>query len=275
MVMIKLTVILIFIGLTAWYVNPSNWQPFMPFGFKGVMTAAAIVFLAYVGFDAVSTTAEEAVNPQRDMPIGIMGSLVVATVLYVVVAAIMTGIVPYRQLNVADPVALVLNVLHKPWASMLVSVGALAGITSVLLVLLLGQPRILFAMSRDGLLPPLMSKVHPRFRTPYLTTIITGSVVAVSSALTPINVVAELCSIGTLFAFMIVSAGVLVLRRTRGDVPRPFKVPLYPVIPVLGIVLCGYLMFSLPLVTWLRFVVWLVVGLTIYATYGYRRSKLA
>jgi len=247
----------------------------MPFGCKGVMTAAAIVFLAYVGFDAVSTTAEEAVNPQRDMPIGIMGSLVVATILYVVVAAIMTGIVPYRQLNVADPVALVLNVLHKPWASMLVSVGALAGITSVLLVLLLGQPRILFAMSRDGLLPPVMSKVHPRFRTPYLTTIITGSVVAVSSALTPINVVAELCSIGTLFAFMIVSAGVLVLRRTRAEVPRPFKVPLYPVIPILGIVLCGYLMASLPLVTWLRFVVWLLVGLTIYAGYGYRRSKLA
>ena len=275
MVIVKVTVILIFIGLTAWYVNPTNWQPFMPFGFKGVMTAAAIVFLAYVGFDAVSTTAEEAVNPQRDMPIGIMGSLVVATVLYVVVAAIMTGVVPYRQLNVADPVALVLNVLHKPWASMLVSVGALAGITSVLLVLLLGQPRILFAMSRDGLLPPAMSRVHPRFRTPYLTTIITGSIVAVSAALTPINVVAELCSIGTLFAFMIVSAGVLVLRRTRSEVERPFRVPLFPVIPILGIVLCGYLMASLPLVTWLRFLVWLVIGLVLYASYGYRHSKLA
>ncbi|MDD5563392.1 MAG: amino acid permease [Thermoanaerobaculaceae bacterium] len=275
MVIVKVTVILIFIGLTAWYVNPGNWQPFMPFGFKGVMTAAAIVFLAYVGFDAVSTTAEEAVNPQRDMPIGIMGSLAVATVLYVVVAAIMTGVVPYRQLNVADPVALVLNVLHKPWASMLVSVGALAGITSVLLVLLLGQPRILFAMSRDGLLPPLMSKIHPRFRTPYLTTIITGSIVAVSAALTPINVVAELCSIGTLFAFMIVSAGVLVLRRTRAEVERPFRVPFFPVIPILGIVLCGYLMASLPLITWLRFLVWLVVGLVIYAGYGYRHSKVA
>jgi APA family basic amino acid/polyamine antiporter len=275
MVIIKLTVILIFIGLTAWYVNPENWRPFTPFGFKGIMTAAAIVFLAYVGFDAVSTTAEEAVNPQRDMPIGIMGSLAVATVLYVVVAAIMTGVVPYRQLNVADPVALVLNVLHKPWASVLVSVGALAGITSVLLVLLLGQPRILFAMSRDGLLPGLMSRVHPRFRTPYLTTIITGSIVAISSALTPINVVAELCSIGTLFAFMIVSAGVLVLRYTREDLHRPFRVPLFPVIPVLGIVLCGYLMLSLPLVTWLRFLVWLVIGLTIYAGFGFRHSKVA
>ena len=211
----------------------------------------------------------------RGLARGILGSLVVATILYVAVAAIMTGVVPYQQLNVADPVALVLNVLHKPWASMLVSVGALAGITSVLLVLLLGQPRILFAMSRDGLLPSLMSKVHPRLRTPYLTTILTGSLVAVSAALTPINVVAELCSIGTLFAFMIVSAGVLVLRRTRAEVKRPFKVPLYPVIPLLGIVLCGYLMFSLPLVTWLRFAVWLVVGLTIYAAYGFRHSKMA
>ncbi len=275
MVIIKVVVILIFIGLTAWYVNPTNWNPFMPFGFKGVVTAAAIVFLAYVGFDAVSTTAEEAVNPQRDMPIGIMGSLAVATILYVIVAAIMTGVVPYKQLNVADPVALVLNTLNMPWASVVVSVGALAGITSVLLVLLLGQPRILFAMSRDGLLPPLMSKVHDRFRTPYLTTIITGTVVAVSSALTPINVVAELCSIGTLFAFMIVSAGVLVLRRTRPEVERPFTVPAYPVIPILGIVLCGYLMASLPFVTWLRFLVWLVIGMTIYAGYSFRHSKLA
>jgi APA family basic amino acid/polyamine antiporter len=269
------TVILIFIGLASWYVNPTNWRPFAPFGYSGIMTAAAIVFLAYVGFDAVSTTAEEAVNPQRDMPIGIMGSLAVATVLYVTVAAIMTGVVPYKQLNVADPVALVLNVLNMPWASAVVSVGALAGITSVLLVLLLGQPRILFAMSRDGLLPPLMSKVHERFRTPYLTTIITGTIVAVASALTPINVVAELCSIGTLFAFMIVSGGVLVLRHTRPEVERPFRAPLYPVIPALGILLCGYLMFSLPFVTWLRFLVWLVIGLAIYTTYSFRHSRMA
>jgi APA family basic amino acid/polyamine antiporter len=275
MVLIKVTVILIFIGLASWYVNPTNWRPFAPFGYSGIMTAAAIVFLAYVGFDAVSTTAEEAVNPQRDMPIGIMGSLAVATVLYVTVAAIMTGVVPYKQLNVADPVALVLNVLNMPWASAVVSVGALAGITSVLLVLLLGQPRILFAMSRDGLLPPLMSKVHERFRTPYLTTIITGTIVAVASALTPINVVAELCSIGTLFAFMIVSGGVLVLRHTRPEVERPFRAPLYPVIPALGILLCGYLMFSLPFVTWLRFLVWLVIGLVIYTTYSFRHSRMA
>jgi len=275
MVVIKLIVILVFIALASWYIKPSNWTPFMPFGFGGVMTAAAIVFLAYVGFDAVSTTAEEAVNPQRDLPIGIIGSLVVSTVLYVAVAAIMTGVVPYQQLGVADPVALVLNVLEMPWASMLISVGALAGITSVLLVLLMGQPRILFAMSRDGLLPPLLSRVHARYRTPYLTTLITGCVVAVSAALTPINVVAELCSIGTLFAFVIVSAGVIVLRYSRGDVPRPFKVPLFPLVPALGIVLCSYLMISLPGVTWLRFAVWLVIGLVIYASYSFRHSGLA
>ncbi|MBI4915320.1 MAG: amino acid permease [Acidobacteria bacterium] len=274
MVIVKMVVILAFVGLTVWYIEPANWKPFMPFGFKGVMTAAAIVFLAYVGFDAVSTTAEEARNPQRDMPIGIMGSLVVATVLYIAVAAIMTGVVPYQKLGVADPVALVLNTLKMPWASAMVSVGALAGITSVLLVLLLAQPRILFSMSRDGLLPPALSRVHPRFRTPYLTTIATGAIVALASALTPINVVAELCSIGTLFAFMIVSAGVIVLRRTRPDLPRPFRVPLFPVVPALGVVLCGYLMASLPLATWIRFGVWLVLGLLVYAGYSYRSSKL-
>ena len=274
MVVVKMVVILGFVGLTVWYIEPANWKPFMPFGFSGVMTAAAIVFLAYVGFDAVSTTAEEAKNPQRDMPIGIMGSLIVATVLYMAVAAIMTGVVPYQKLGVADPVALVLNTLEMPWASAMVSVGALAGITSVLLVLLLAQPRILFSMSRDGLLPPALSRVHPRFRTPYLTTIATGCIVALASALTPINVVAELCSIGTLFAFMIVSAGVIVLRRTRPDLPRPFKVPLFPVVPALGVVLCGYLMASLPLATWIRFGVWLVLGLLVYAGYSYRSSKL-
>ena len=275
MVVIKLGVILLFIGLAVWHVEPANWKPFMPFGFSGVTTAAAIVFLAFVGFDAVSTAAEEARNPQRDMPMGIMGSLAVATVLYMGVSAIMTGIVPYTDLGVADPVALVLTVLDMKLASALVSVGAITGITSVLLVLLMAQPRIFFAMSRDGLLPVAMSKVHPRYRTPVTTTIVTGLVVAVGAALLPIDVVAELCSIGTLFAFVIVSAGVIVLRFTRRDIHRPFRVPMFPFVPALGILLCGGLMVRLPLSTWIRFVAWLVLGLIIYCTYSYRHSKLA
>jgi APA family basic amino acid/polyamine antiporter len=273
-VIVKLAVVLFFIVVAVGHVDPAKWQPFLPFGFKGVMTAAAIVFLAYVGFDAVSTTAEEAKNPQRDLPIGIMGSLIVATVLYMAVAAIMTGIVPYRELGVADPIALVLNTLKMPWASALISVGAIAGITSVLLVLIMGQPRILFAMSRDRLLPPFLAKVHPRYKTPYVTTWMTGGVVAVAAALTPIDVSAELCSIGTLFAYIIVAAGVIILRYTRPDIHRPFKAPLSPVLPGLGILLCGYLMFSLPLVTWFRFLGWLVAGLVIYFGYGFRKSAL-
>jgi len=274
-VIIKITVIVFFVLLTVWYINPGNWHPFMPFGFGGVMTAAAIVFLAYVGFDAVSTAAEEAVNPQRDMPIGIIGSLIVATVLYMAVAAIMTGVVPYTKLGVADPVALVLNELKMPWASMIVSLGAIAGITSVLLVLLLGQPRILFAMSRDGLLPGFLSHVHPRYRTPHVTTILTGIIVAIAAALLPIRVVAELCSIGTLFAFIIVCAGVIVLRYTRPEIARPFRTPLFPYLPGVGILLCGYLMKSLPYTAWERFAIWLAIGLAIYFLYSRRHSRLA
>jgi basic amino acid/polyamine antiporter, APA family len=273
-VIVKLAVVLFFIVAAVGHVDPAKWQPFMPFGFKGVMAAAAIVFLAYVGFDAVSTTAEEAKNPQRDLPIGIMASLIVATVLYMAVAAIMTGVVPYKDLGVADPIALVLNTLKMPWASAIISVGAIAGITSVLLVLIMGQPRILFAMSRDGLLPPLLSRVHPRHKTPHVTTWLTGGIVAVAAAVTPINVSSELCSIGTLFAYIIVAAGVIVLRYTRPDLPRPFKAPLSPVLPAIGIVLCGYLMKSLPPVTWLRFLVWLVLGLAIYVGYSIRHSVL-
>jgi APA family basic amino acid/polyamine antiporter len=273
-VIIKVSVILFFIVLTVWYVKPENWKPFAPFGWGGIMTAAAIVFLAYVGFDAVSTTAEEAVNPQRDLPIGIMASLIVATTLYMAVAAIMTGIVPYQDLGVADPIALVLNVLKMGWASAIISVGAIAGITSVLLVLLLGQPRILFAMSRDGLLPSFLARVHRRFHTPHWATIMTGLIVAVSAALTPIHVVAELCSIGTLFAFMIVCAGVIVLRYTRPEINRPFRVPLTPGLPAVGILLCGYLMANLPFITWMRFLGWMLIGLVIYGFYGFNRSLL-
>ena len=274
-VIIKVIVILFFIVLAVWYVKPSNWQPFMPFGFGGVMTAAAIVFLAFVGFDAVSTAAEEAVNPQRDMPIAIMASLAVATILYMSVSAIMTGVVPYQKLGVPDPVALVLNELHMPWASIIVSLGAIAGITSVLLVLLVGQPRILFAMSRDGLLPPMLSRVHKRFKTPHTTTIFTALVVAVGSALLPIRVVAELCSIGTLFAFFIVCCGVIVLRLSRKDIHRPFKVPLFPWLPGAGALLCAYLMINLPKTAWERFVIWLIIGLAIFFLYGRKHSRLA
>ncbi len=274
-VVLKLAVIVLFIAVAAPHVEASNWRPFMPFGFSGVMTAAAIVFLAYVGFDAVSTAAEEARNPQRDMPIGIMGSLAVATVLYMAVAAIMTGCVPYTKLDVAGPVALVLNELGMPRISLITDAGAVAGITSVLLVLLLGQPRILFAMSRDGLLPPALSRVHPRFKTPYMTTTGTGIIVAVAAAFTPIDVSSALCSIGTLFAFLIVCAGVIVLRYTRPDLNRPFRAPLFPVLPALGIVLCAYLMISLPATAWERFVVWLLIGLTVYGVYSFRSSRLA
>ncbi len=273
-VIVKLAVIVFFIVLAVWHVKPANWQPFMPFGFGGIMTAAAIVFLAFVGFDAVSTAAEEARNPQKDMPIAIMTSLAIATILYMAVSAIMTGVVPYHKLGVPDPVALVLNELQMPWASAIVSIGALAGITSVLLVLILAQPRILFAMSRDGLLPPGLSKVHRRFGTPHRTTVLTGLIVAVASGLLPIRIVAELCSIGTLFAFIIVCSGVIVLRYTRRDIHRPFKTPLFPVLPAMGVLLCAYLMANLPKTAWERFLIWLAIGLTIYFLYGRRKSVL-
>ncbi|MGC8745284.1 MAG: amino acid permease [Candidatus Saccharicenans sp.] len=273
-VLVKISIILFFIVLAAPHINPQNWKPFMPFGFKGVMTSAAIVFLAFVGFDAVSTVAEETVNPQKDMPIGIMGSLLVATVLYMAVSAIMTGVVYYPKLGVADPVALVLNELHKPQASMIISIGALAGITSVLLVLLMGQPRIFFSMSRDGLLPETFSRVHPKYKTPVTTTIVTGGIVALASGLTPIDVSSELVSIGTLFAFIIVCSGVILLRYKRPDYRRPFKVPLFPALPAIGALLCAYLMISLPLVTWLRFLIWLAIGLTIFFFYGRSHSRL-
>jgi basic amino acid/polyamine antiporter, APA family len=271
-VVFKISVILLFLALATGHVDTANWRPFAPFGFGGIWTSAGIVFLAYIGFDAVSTAAEECVNPQRDLPIGIVGSLVVATVLYMAVAAVMTGVVPYRELGVAEPVALVLNRLGITWGALVIDVGAVVGMTSVLLVLLLGQPRIMFAMSRDGLLPGRLARVHPRYRTPWVATVLTGTVVAVAAGLMPIGVVAELCSIGTLFAFVIVSAGVLVLRYTRKDLKRSFKVPLFPVTPLVGMALCLYLMVNLPWQTWARFAVWLAIGLVLYAGYGYRHS---
>jgi APA family basic amino acid/polyamine antiporter len=267
----------------------------MPFGFSGVMAAAAVVFFAYIGFDAVSTTAEEAKNPQRDLPIGIIASLIICTMLYLFVSAILSGIVPVVQYRGAvdalpgvpavppeqaqaflnAPVAYALAVINQDWAAALISAGAVAGITSVLLVMLMSQPRIFFAMSRDRLLPQGVSKVHPRFGTPYITTIITCVVVALVAGLTQIQVVGEMTSIGTLFAFVVVCAAVLRLRQTRPDAPRPFKVPFGPIFPILGILSCGYLMLSLPVLTWVRFLVWLNIGLLIYWFYGRTHSPLA
>lgn len=295
MVAIKGVAILFFIAAGAAYVEPANWQPFAPYGFSGVMAAAAVVFFAYIGFDAVSTTAEEAKNPKRDLPIGIIASLIICTTLYLAVAAVLSGIVPvveYRE-NVAAlpgvpgvdpveaqaflnaPVAFALSTIGLNWAAGLVSAGAVAGITSVLLVMLMSQPRIFFAMSRDRLLPQGVSKVHPKFGTPYITTIITCVVVALIAGVTQIQTVGEMTSIGTLFAFVVVCAAVLRLRMTRPDAKRPFKVPLGPLFPVLGIVSCLYLMLSLPVLTWVRFLLWLDIGLLIYWFYGRTHSPLA
>jgi len=294
MVAIKLVAILFFIAVGAMYVEPANWTPFAPYGWSGMMAAGAVVFFAYIGFDAVSTTAEEAKNPRRDLPIGIIASLVICTTLYLAVAAVLSGIVPvveYRSnpatlagVPVADPnlvtqflnapVAFALSVINQNWASYLVSAGAVAGITSVLLVMLMSQPRIFFAMSRDGLLPPVVSKVHPKFGTPYITTIITCIVVAIVAGLTQIQVVGEMTSIGTLFAFVVVSAAVLVLRVKRPDAHRPFKVPGGFAVPIAGIVSCLYLMLSLPIITWTRFLVWLDIGIFIYWFYGRVHSPL-
>jgi APA family basic amino acid/polyamine antiporter len=280
MVAVKMAAILFFIIVGAGYVEPANWQPFMPYGFAGVSAAAAVVFFAYIGFDAVSTTAEEAKNPSRDLPIGIIASLVICTALYLIVAGVLSGIIPVVQYKddpafLNAPVGYALSVMKMEWAAGLVSAGAVAGITSVLLVMLLSQPRIFFAMSRDQLLPPGVSKVHPKYRTPYITTLITGVVVAIVAGFTPINILGEMTSIGTLFAFVVVCMAVIMLRRKRPDARRPFKVPGGYVIPVLGVVSCTYLMLSLTVMTWVRFLVWLDLGMILYWFYGRTHSQLA
>lgn len=279
MVAVKLAAVAFFILIGFTYVKPDNWSPFMPYGFSGVMTGAAVVFFAYIGFDAVSTTAEEAKNPSRDLPIGIIASLIICTLLYLIVAGILTGIVPVVQYK-ADmqflnaPVGYALAVINKDWAAGLVSAGAVAGITSVLLVMLMSQPRIFFAMSRDQLLPAGVSRVHPRFRTPYITTIITCVIVAAVAGFVPITVLGEMTSIGTLFAFVVVSLAVIVLRIKRPDARRPFRVPGGFIIPVLGVLACVYLMVSLSVMTWVRFLGWLDIGMIIYWFYGRTHSPL-
>jgi basic amino acid/polyamine antiporter, APA family len=279
MVAIKLAAVLFFIAAGATYVEPENWSPFMPYGFSGVMAAAAVVFFAYIGFDAVSTTAEEAKNPQRDLPIGIITSLVICTILYLVVSAVLTGILPVVEYKnnaqfLNAPVGYALAVINKDWAAGLVSAGAVAGITSVLLVMLMSQPRIFFAMSRDRLLPAGVSKVHPKFRTPYITTIITCAIVAIVAGFVPINILGEMTSIGTLFAFVVVSIAVIILRIKRPEARRPFRVPLGFTIPILWVAFCVYLMVSLSVMTWVRFLVWLDAGMVIYWFYGRTHSPL-
>ena len=272
-VIIKVAVVVFVISFGAFLVHPTNWHPFLPTGIGGVMSGAAIVFFAFIGFDAVSTTAEETKNPQRDMPIGIIASLIICTVLYVLMAGVITGMRTYTT-YLGDPAAVATAFSDRPWATALISAGALAGITSVLLVFQLGQPRIFMAMARDGLLPGYFAKIHPRFRTPHITTIWTGVAVGGVAMLTDIGSLADLTNIGTLFAFVLVCLGVIILRRKNADRPRPFRVPFVPLFPILGVLFCGVLMLSLPIETWIRFFVWLAIGLCIYFFYGVWHSKL-
>ena len=274
MVLVKVLAIATFIAVAVPNVQPHNWHPFMPFGWHGVMGGAALIFFAYIGFDAVSTAAEEAVNPARDLPIGILVSLAVCTVIYIVVAGLLTGIVPYGTLNVSSPVADSMLRLGYRWASAVVAAGAIAGLTTVMLVLYYGLTRIFLSMSRDGLLPPVFSAIHPRTHTPLRVILASGLLIAAVAGFTPIGDVAELVNIGTLAAFVLVCCGVIVLRRTRPQLKRPFRTPWSPAIPLLGVAFCLYLMASLPLITWMRFVIWLVIGLAIYFGYSRRHSSL-
>jgi APA family basic amino acid/polyamine antiporter len=280
-VAIKVTVVVLFIVFGVSFINTANWHPFIPpnagrfgaFGWSGVMAASGVIFFAYIGFDAISTAAQETKNPQRDMPIGILASLVICTILYVITATVLTGMVSYKQLDVSAPVALAIDQypgLH--WLGIPVKLGAVCGMTSVMLVMTIAQARIFFAMARDGLLPPVFGRVHPRFRTPSTGTIVTGASAAVIGGLFPVRILGELVSIGTLAAFVTVCLGVLVLRRTRPDLPRPFRTPYPWFVCVAGAVVCGAMMVSLGLATWIRLVVWTGVGVIIYAFYGYKHS---
>lgn len=273
-VVIKLAVIGFFIAVGVDQVDTANWSPYMPNGFAGVGAAAAIVFFAYIGFDAVSTTAEEARNPQRDIPIGIIASLGICTLLYLAVAAILTGMIPVQDIDVNAPIADALGQLGFKWGAAIVSVGAVAGITSVLVVLLMGQVRIFFAMSRDGLLGNWLAGVHPKFRTPHKATWITGILVALLAGVVQLGEAADMTNIGTLFAFLIVCIGVVVLRYTRPDEQRPFRTPFMPWLPILAALACLGLMAFLPLVTWIRFIIWSVIGVIVYFAYSMRRSRL-
>jgi len=291
-VVIKVLVVLAIIAAGVMFVNSANWSPFIPentgnfgeFGWSGIMRGAAVIFFAYIGFDAVSTAAQEAKDPQRDMPIGILGSLAICTVLYVLVSGVMVGLVPYKELGVAAPMAVAVDAARlksegtswagfMSWMPFLVKLGAIAGLSSTMVVMILGQPRIFFSMGNDGLLPSWASKVHPKFRTPWITTIITGIVVAIAAGFTPIGVLGELVSIGTLMAFVIVSIGIIFMRYQNPDLPRAFKTPLVPLVPALSAIVSFALMASLGWHTWRRLIIWMVIGVVLYFVYGYRHSK--
>lgn len=275
LVIAKIGIVLFFLAVGAFYVRPENWTPFAPNGLKGITTAAAIIFFAYIGFDAVSTAAEETRNPQRDVPFGILASLGICTGLYVAVAIVLTGMAKWNTLGTAEPLADAFSALGMNWTAGIIALGAVVATTSALIPYQAGQPRIFFAMGRDGLLPGWAAKVHPRFRTPHVTTLITGAVVAVCSSVANINELVELTNIGTLFAFAMVAAGILILRYTEPNRPRPFRTPFVPWVPLGAIACCVYLMFELPRVTWKRFFLWMVAGLVLYGFYGYWRSRLA
>jgi len=284
MVILKIGIILFFLAVGIFFVKPINWSNpatggFAPNGFGGISAAAAIIFFSYIGFDAVSTAAEEAINPAKDMPFGIIMSLVVTTVLYIAISIVMTGLAPWQQLGTAEPMVTALRLADGPPAILnasrfIISIGAVIAMGSVLLVFQLGQPRIFMSMARDGLLPPLFAKVHPKYKTPYVGTIITGTFVATFAAFANIAEVVDLTNIGTLFAFIIVSIGVIVLRRTDPDRIRPFRVPWVPFTPMISVVACFYLMYKLPGITWIRFGIWLLVGLVLYFLYGAKHSRL-
>src|SRR5471030_2739942 len=282
MVAIKLFVVVAFLALGVFFVHPGNWHPFIPantgefgnFGMSGILRGSAVVFFAFIGFDAVSTCAQEARRPQRDMPIGILGSLVICTILYIAVSAVLTGVVPYKDLAVPDPIAKGVDVIGITWFSVLIKLGALIGLTTVILVLLYGQSRIFFTIAKDGLLPKMFSDVHPTLGTPHKSQLLIGIIVAVVAALTPIDILGEMVSIGTLFAFVLVCGAVIYLRRSDGEVARPFRTPGVPFVPILGIAFSLLLMVFLPWETWLRLFVWLVIGLALYFAYGRRHSVL-
>ena len=284
-VILKLAIVLLVIGFGFMYVNQANWHPFIPpntgeyghYGWSGIVRGAAVVFFAYIGFDAVSTAAQEAKNPQRDMPIGILGSLAICTVLYILMSLVMTGLAHYTELDVPHPVFVAIEKAGPAlaWLGGIINIGAIAGLASVVLVMLMAQPRIFYSMARDGLLPAVFGKVHPRFKTPYITTIITGIVAAVVAGLFPIGLLGELVSIGTLLAFVIVCGGIIMLRYKSPNLARPFRTPLVPLVPILGILICGYMMTSLPWATWERLIVWMIIGLAIYFFYSRSHSKLA